>query len=395
MSYTKVLIINNAEEGVSKYFAPIEVILTEERIIADTIEYSEIPKADLDEYDAIILSASPCANNIVDHHLPYYHWVKTYNKPLLGICAGHHIVGKLFGSYLRKNVESEIGKYYVTIDEADQLFDGYKERFLVRQNHKDSITLPDDFTLLAHSDTCKVQVMRHKKRPIYTTQFHAEISNKKLISNFLNMIKPSRCLPRGTRFSEYFLSCNGLNKNRFREWAFYPGMLFHSTENWWGNGGKRDKPHEGLDLCFYRDKDGKNHCFTTTIKVPVIYKGRVVKIIDDFISKSIFVSHDIYDSKGNQLYTIYGHVEPYEGIIRGTVLEEGAIIATITDAKKKKAKMSSHLHISVAWIPESLHSESLNWKTLNNSSIVTLLDPLNLISCNYSILPYQNNTKMS
>ena len=192
-----------------------------------------------------------------------------------------------------------------------------------------------------------------------------------------------------TGFNDYLIDCNGLNELGFREWAFYPGMLFNSTEKWWGKEGKRDTPHEGLDLCLYRNKNGDTSTLDTTVKIPVMYEGRVIRIIDDFIGKSIFVSHGIYDGKGNQLYTIYSHVEHYKGIIRETMLHEGDIIATITDAKKKKAKMSSHVHISVAWIPESLYYENLKWETLNDAGIVALLDPLKVISCNYTILRYR------
>ena len=198
----------------------------------------------------------------------------------------------------------------------------------------------------------------------------------------------SGCFLGRTRFSEYLIGYNGLSERGFRKWVFYPGMVFNSTDKWWGMGGERDKPHEGLDLCLYRDEDGGNYSLGTTAKVPVMYEGVVVRIIDDFIGKSVFVSHAIYDGKGNQLHTIYGHVEPCDGIIRDTILNEGNIIATITDAKKKKAKMSSHIHISVAWIPKTLYYKKLNWETLNDSSIVTLLDPLGVISCKYEILKY-------
>ena len=199
----------------------------------------------------------------------------------------------------------------------------------------------------------------------------------------------SGCFLGRTRFNEYLLGYNGLSERGFRKWAFYPGMLFNSTDKWWEMGGKRDKPHEGLDLWLYRDEDGGNYSLDTTTKVPVMYEGRVVRIIDDFIGKSVFVCHDIYNGKGNQLYTIYAHVEPYVGISKDTPLSEGDILASITDARRKKAKMSSHLHISVAWIPNSMDYKKLNWETLNNNSIVKLLDPLRVISCEYVVLKYR------
>ena len=194
------------------------------------------------------------------------------------------------------------------------------------------------------------------------------------------------CLTRKTRFNEYFIEYNGLNERGFEEWAFYPGMLFSSIDKWWGDWGNRDKPHEGLDLCLYRDKDGNNNGLDATVKVPVMYDGKVVRIIDDFLGKSVCVIHDIHDGKENQLYTIYGHTEPLDGINRGAILSEGSVIATITNPRREKVNISPHLHISIAWMPKSLPYERLTWETISNSSIVTLLNPLKVIDCEYTVM---------
>ena len=183
----KILIINNAEKGILDFVNPIASILKNSQINSEIIDYADISNTNLDEYDGIILSASPRGNDIVDHHLPYYDWIKTCNKPILGICAGHQIIGKLFGSKLSRDVEREVGEFGIVIDKDDPIFEGYEDKILVKQNHNDSITLPEDFILLACSDRCRVQVMRHKSKAIYTTEFHAELLNKKLILNFIKI----------------------------------------------------------------------------------------------------------------------------------------------------------------------------------------------------------------
>ena len=185
-----------------------------------------------------------------------------------------------------------------------------------------------------------------------------------------------------------FIVYNYILELGFEECVFHPGMLFDSTDRWWGDWGNRDKPHEGLDLCLYRDRYGENHSLDEKIKVPVIYGGKVVRVIDDYIGKSEFVGHDICDSKGNQLYTVYGHIEPYNEVSRGKMLIEGNIIATITDTRGKKVEISPHLHISIAWIPECLPCEKLNWKSLGDSKIVSLLNPLKVFDCKYTVLRF-------
>ena len=183
----RILIVNNAEKEISRFTAPIEDILKRVDIECRTIQYSDLLKTVLDSINGIILGASPHGNDIVEHHQKYYQWVKSAGIPILGICAGHQIIGRLFGADLIRGKEKEIGSHYVEIDQEAPIFRGYEKRFLVEQAHSDSITLPEDFMLLAHSQKCRVQVMRHKSRLLFTTQFHAEISNKELIINFVDL----------------------------------------------------------------------------------------------------------------------------------------------------------------------------------------------------------------
>ncbi len=50
-----------------------------------------------------IMSGSPRGDDIVDHHLPYFQWLKTCDITIFGIYAGHHITGKLYGARLLRS----------------------------------------------------------------------------------------------------------------------------------------------------------------------------------------------------------------------------------------------------------------------------------------------------
>src|SRR3989338_11182915 len=177
----KILIINNAEKNRREFIKPIELLFRKKGILFDTIEYSELPKDGPLDYNAVVSSASPRGNNIVDSHAKFYVWVRTTHIPFLGICAGHQIIGKLFGAQLVRDKEQEIGDLPIYVDVNDPIFAGLGKTFVVRQGHNHAITLPEEFVLLAHSDNCKVQVMKHRLKPIYTCQFHAEIINPDFI----------------------------------------------------------------------------------------------------------------------------------------------------------------------------------------------------------------------
>lgn len=183
----KILVVNNAEPGIRDFALPIEKIIKENGSVSKFIEYSECLSFDFSYFDGIILTGSPQGNDIVEHHLPYFRWIRDINRPVLGICAGHHIAGFLFGSEILRSVEPESGDCEVELLNEDPILNGLPHVLKVMQMHNDSITLPESFDLLATSKTCKNQLMKHKLKPIYTSQFHPEFYNHELIRNFVRI----------------------------------------------------------------------------------------------------------------------------------------------------------------------------------------------------------------
>ncbi len=100
-----------------------------------------------------------------------------------------------------------------------------------------------------------------------------------------------------SKFTEWIVRENALGRSGFQEWFFYPGMLFNAMNKWWGNQGKRDRPHEGLDLCFYKNRKGRILQLDESTKIPVLYDGVVVQVINDFIGKSVMVEHRLPPQK--------------------------------------------------------------------------------------------------
>lgn len=196
---------------------------------------------------------------------------------------------------------------------------------------------------------------------------------------------------RKSPFHKFLIRCNDLNESAFGEWVFYPGMLFNDPFKWWEDGGVRSRLHEGLDLCFYRDKSGQNHAFNEKTDIPVMYDGKIIHISDDFLGKSLYVSHGIYDDTGNKLHTIYSHTSPYHDIDIGKTLRKGDTIATIADIRKSRAKILPHLHLSVAWLPESFPYEKLSWEIMADCKAIVFCNPLEFIDCKYLVLSNSKN----
>lgn len=183
----RILIINSAEPGIANFFAPLEEIVKQEGMKPVTIEYTNCINFDFNTVNGVIISGSPQGDDIVEHHLPYFEWLNDFQKPVLGICAGHHISGFMHGSEILRSKEPESGDFMVDVVKTDVLLEGLQASFKVKQMHNDSITLPENFELLITSKTCINQLMKHKKKPWYTCQFHPEVYNHDLIKNFIKM----------------------------------------------------------------------------------------------------------------------------------------------------------------------------------------------------------------
>ncbi|WP_346861485.1 hypothetical protein [uncultured Draconibacterium sp.] len=183
----KIVIVNNAEPGINEFVAPIDDLVKAAGSSSKCIEYADCLSIDLNDFDGVILSGSPQGDDIVEHHLPYFRWIKEYEKPVLGICAGHHLTGFLYGSELLRSEEPEMGDFEVFKTTEDPILKHMPETFRVKQMHNDSVTLPAGFELLASSKTCFNQLMKHKQKPLYTCQFHPEYYNHQLIQNFISL----------------------------------------------------------------------------------------------------------------------------------------------------------------------------------------------------------------
>ena len=191
---------------------------------------------------------------------------------------------------------------------------------------------------------------------------------------------------RNTRFTEILIQKNALEKGGFKGWVFCPGMLFNSTDKWWGDQGKRDALHEGLDLCLYKDREDTILRLGEQTKVPVLYDGRVVGIIDDFLGESVIIEHLISDGRNNRLCTIYGHTIPKDNLYVGKVVKQGDVIATLADSSTFKIKIFPHLHISLGWTSKEISYDRLDWGNIGAPNTLTMLDPLQCIDWHYLIL---------
>lgn len=183
-------------------------------------------------------------------------------------------------------------------------------------------------------------------------------------------------LPGPSDFSERLICWNGLLEAGFAAWEFLPGMRFSERAAWWRAGADRGGVHEGLDICWYRTIDGQRLRLGAGARVPVIFAGEVVSVVDDFLGASVFLAHACCDNRGRRLHTILGHLDPRMGLEPGSKLDDGAEVGTIADTSGRKSPVPSHLHLTLALVDREGGPARLDWDALRDRSRVLLLDPM-------------------
>lgn len=91
--------------------------------------------------------------------------------PILGICFGHQLLGKYFGVNIKRK-ELKGGLIEIELVQDDVLFRGITNHMMPVSHSEHVSALPINFELLATSDYCKIQAMKHKDMDVYGVQFH-------------------------------------------------------------------------------------------------------------------------------------------------------------------------------------------------------------------------------
>jgi GMP synthase (glutamine-hydrolysing) len=142
-------------------------------------------------HDAMIIAGVPIDypyKLAIAVHKPIKYGVKL-GMPMLGICLGHEGIGTFFGSKLITAREKVDGTHKINTEPSDPIFQGLPGSFSSRQIHEASITLPNQFKLIASSNKCYNMGMKHRSKPIYGLQFHPEFrpARLKIFHNFVKI----------------------------------------------------------------------------------------------------------------------------------------------------------------------------------------------------------------
>lgn len=124
-----------------------------------------------------------------EHYLKHFTWLKTIEKPVLGICFGHQMIGLTYGALASRQKEDRDLQTIEILEECP-LFDKMPNEIEFMEDHCETISIPKDFIHIGVSDACINEAMMHNSKPLYGVQFHPETSGNNgslLFENFVNI----------------------------------------------------------------------------------------------------------------------------------------------------------------------------------------------------------------
>jgi len=184
----KVYVVDNGGQWTHRIWRVLKEVGCDSKIILNTTAVGDI------DADALVLSGgaprvaweSPKLGNCTDYF-------DRFQGPILGECVGMQLMAIHFGGKAGSSEIPEYGLSRLKVVEEDDLFRGLPREFLVWESHNDEVKEVPNFAVLAFSENCKIQAVKHLNKPFYGVQFHPEVNNtehgSEILGNFVKTVK--------------------------------------------------------------------------------------------------------------------------------------------------------------------------------------------------------------
>jgi len=183
----EILIIDND----SKHIPKIKKNVESNGFSCQIVNYLNCKDVKLENIKGIILSGS--THNpfrLLPYLEPLVRQAVQKNIPLLGICAGHEVLGIIYGVEPGKYANKLKKNSRINLLKQNLLFKNLPKAPEFFESHIRYIPLPENFELLANSSTAENEAMKLNGKQVYSTQFHPELSGKNgeiIFKNFLEL----------------------------------------------------------------------------------------------------------------------------------------------------------------------------------------------------------------
>ena len=143
--------------------------------------FLDIAPSELKDYSKIVLSGTTLKDHATLKQIDKFKWIKTYDKPILGICAGMQTIALVFGEPLTPCLQ--IGMTEIRTLKENPPFQAYFKAYTL---HNYSVGACQTFEAIAESSKC-IQAIKHKQKNIYGVLFHPEVRNQEILRRFIEL----------------------------------------------------------------------------------------------------------------------------------------------------------------------------------------------------------------
>ena len=148
--------------------------------------------------DLVILSGGGGEGREIDDsikagHLWYedeLNFVKSCDKPILGICMGFEIICRAYGSEVEEIPVVIKGPAYLKVTRNGRKLLQHRKIHQYEAHKWRVRKAPKGFKTLAKS-RAGIEVIKHKKRPILATQFHPELGGSIKLTDLIKIANPA------------------------------------------------------------------------------------------------------------------------------------------------------------------------------------------------------------
>lgn len=186
----RIYVIDNGGQWTHREWRTLRDLDVETSIVPNTTILADLQK---DDVHGLVLSGGAPRIGLDSSLGNCGEYLEKADVPILGICAGHQYMARHFGGIVKPSKIPEFGQVELTLcTDNDPLFEGVLKKSIVWESHNDEVTfLPKEFVHLAESENCKIQAMRHTKKPFYGLQFHPEVEHtqygEQIFQNFIQL----------------------------------------------------------------------------------------------------------------------------------------------------------------------------------------------------------------
>jgi GMP synthase (glutamine-hydrolysing) len=186
-SQTKIYVVDNGGQWTHRIWRVLRDLDCNTKIILNTTPVNEI------DADALVLSGGAPRISWESPKLGLCtEYLSKFEKPILGICVGQQLMAVFYGGTSGPSSIAEYGLAKIRVTEEDDLFKGLPKEFLAWESHNDEVKTVKDFSVLAQSENCKIQAIKHCSKYHYGIQFHPEVTNTEfgedIYRNFVKIV---------------------------------------------------------------------------------------------------------------------------------------------------------------------------------------------------------------